>query len=116
MLLRIVGLLVFGVGAQLAFLPTRPNRWSGLRLPWTLADAEIWNRANRVAGYLMALYATLFFLPLAARTILLLALPGATLAGSLAALYARRLYWLKYGTTCTEKPGPARPHPARKRS
>ena len=27
------------------------NRWMGLKLPWTLKDERVWNKAHRVAGY-----------------------------------------------------------------
>ncbi|MBI3892720.1 MAG: SdpI family protein [Candidatus Wallbacteria bacterium] len=101
-LIRAIGALVFLGGVQLAFHRSRRNVWSGLRLPWTLADEEIWERSNRVAGYLMALYSTLFFLPLEGRTVAMLSLPGAALFGSLSAWYARHCYRMKHGTIRTQ--------------
>lgn len=111
---RLTGALIFLAGAQLSFHRSSPNGWSGLRLPWTLADPEVWDRANRVAGYLMALYSTIFFLPLPARTIVLLTVPGAALAGSLASLYARSLYRSRHGTVRTVFVGFGRYEPVSK--
>ncbi|MBI2943263.1 MAG: SdpI family protein [Candidatus Wallbacteria bacterium] len=99
---RTIGTLVFLGGVQLAFHRTPRNVWSGLRLPWTLADQEVWERSNRVAGYLMAVYSTLYFLPLAPSTVILAALPAAAVFGSLAALYARHCYRTKHGTLRTQ--------------
>ncbi|WP_174801567.1 SdpI family protein [Martelella limonii] len=36
---------------------SQPNRYAGLRLPWTLADPLIWQATHRLAGKLMIVFA-----------------------------------------------------------
>lgn len=31
----------------------RPNFWLGIRTPWTLTNARVWERTNRAGGYLL---------------------------------------------------------------
>jgi uncharacterized membrane protein len=31
----------------------RPNFWFGIRTPWTLTNARVWERTNRAGGYLL---------------------------------------------------------------
>ena len=63
----------------------RRNSWAGIRLPWTLNDAEIWRRTHRVgarafvlAGVVTILSALLFSGP-AVFAIVMAAVMGATL-------------------------------------
>jgi uncharacterized membrane protein len=44
----LLGLLLVGLGLIMPGLP--PNRFAGVRLPWTLRDPEVWARTHRVAG------------------------------------------------------------------
>lgn len=44
----LLGLLDVALG--LIFPRLRRNRWVGIRLPWTLASDEAWNRAHRFGG------------------------------------------------------------------
>lgn len=48
-----VGLLLVVLGNVLGKLPR--NRVVGIRTPWTLADAEVWARTQRVGGWLFVL-------------------------------------------------------------
>ena len=50
LLFSAVGLLLIGLGWPLARRRVGPNRWYGLRLPATFADAHVWYEANAVAG------------------------------------------------------------------
>ncbi len=45
-----LGLLVAGFGTRLGRL--KPNWFFGIRTPWTLANAEVWERTHRLAGVL----------------------------------------------------------------
>jgi uncharacterized membrane protein len=47
-ILGLLGLLFVGVGN---YLPrTRPNRWIGIRTPWTLASDSVWRETHREGG------------------------------------------------------------------
>jgi hypothetical protein len=52
-------LLLFALGWPLAARRVRPNRWYGLRVPATFADATVWYDANAVAGRDMMALGTL---------------------------------------------------------
>lgn len=90
------GILLSGVFSAAAFLTfyysDKPNRWIGVRLPWTFADQEIWEKINKAAAILLlltALFASLgwiFFVLLALLTVI------ASIFG------ARNIYQKKYGT------------------
>ncbi len=46
----------------------RRNHWVDIRIPWTLADEDNWDKSNRYAGRVMvivgiAMFATAFLLP-----------------------------------------------------
>jgi uncharacterized membrane protein len=44
----LTGLLLIVVGNVMG--KVRPNRWLGIRTPWTLADARVWDRTHRFAA------------------------------------------------------------------
>jgi uncharacterized membrane protein len=55
-----VRLIVLALGIMFVVLgnvlpKTQPNRFAGVRLPWTLADAANWQATNRLAGWRMVL-------------------------------------------------------------
>ena len=43
-----VGGMFVVMGRAMPQLP--PNRWNGIRTPWTLADPRVWERTHRLAG------------------------------------------------------------------
>lgn len=47
----LVGALFVAIGRAMPRL--RPNRWAGVRTPWTLADEQVWARTHRLAGMSM---------------------------------------------------------------
>ena len=56
----LIGLLVIVVGN---YLPkARQNYTIGIRIPWTLANEENWNRTHRLAGYLWMICGVLMIL------------------------------------------------------
>lgn len=60
-----LGLLFVGIGPLLPRFS--PNRWAGIRTPWTLSNDTVWRRTHRVGGYICAfsglLIVTAGFLP-----------------------------------------------------
>lgn len=60
-----LGLLFVGIGPLLPRFS--PNRWAGIRTPWTLSSDTVWRRTHRVGGYICAfsglLIVTAGFLP-----------------------------------------------------
>ncbi len=42
------GVLLIAIGNEMGRL--KPNSWAGIRLPWTLADEEVWRKSNRMGG------------------------------------------------------------------
>ena len=47
-----MGLLFAGIGPILPRLS--PNRWTGIRTPWTLSNDTVWHRTHRLGGYACA--------------------------------------------------------------
>ena len=47
-----LGLLFTGIGPLLPRFS--PNRWTGIRTPWTLSNETVWRRTHRVGGYIVA--------------------------------------------------------------
>lgn len=45
-----VGLILVALGWPLAARRVRPNRWYGLRVPATLANAQVWYEAKAMTG------------------------------------------------------------------
>lgn len=43
------GLLFLALGNVMG--KVRPNRWFGIRTPWTLADEQVWDRTHRFGGW-----------------------------------------------------------------
>lgn len=46
------GLLFAGISPILPRLS--PNRWTGIRTPWTLSNGTVWRRTHRLGGYACA--------------------------------------------------------------
>ena len=46
-----VGALFVAIGSAMPRL--RPNRWYGVRTPWSLSDEQVWARTHRLAGMSM---------------------------------------------------------------
>ena len=66
LLFPVLGLLLLVLGWPMAARRVRPNRWYGLRIPATFADATVWYDANAVAGRdMMILGAVLLVVALA---------------------------------------------------
>ena len=81
-----------GLGVLMLLWRRGPNLWIGVRLPWTLADREIWDKSWRLGAMFLtgmgigALFSwKIFFISLAHLIIL-------------GILYPVFLYWRKYGT------------------
>lgn len=81
-----------GMGLIMLCWRAGPNLWMGVRLPWTLADRQIWDKSWRLAGIFLTgmgvwalLYWRLFFVALAHFVVL-------------GILYPIYLYWRKYNT------------------
>jgi uncharacterized membrane protein len=49
----LLGGLLVGTGNGMAKL--RPNRWVGIRTPWTLANPHIWDQTHRFGGWVFVL-------------------------------------------------------------
>lgn len=88
----IIAAVCGGLGVLMLFWRPGPNLWIGVRLPWTLADRQIWDKSWRLAAIFltaMGVWALfhwkLFFVALAHLVIL-------------GILYPIYLYWRKYGT------------------
>ena len=81
-----------GLGVLMLLWRAGPNLWIGVRLPWTFADREIWNKSWRLAAIfltgmgLWALFSWKFFFVALAHLIIL------------GILYPIYLYRRKYGT------------------
>jgi len=81
-----------GTGVMMLIWRPGPNMWIGVRLPWTLADRQIWDKSWRLASIFLTgmgiwalLYWRLFFVALAHFIVL-------------GILYPIYLYRRKYGT------------------
>ena len=88
----VTGLLFIVIGN---YLPkTRQNYSIGIRLPWTLADTDNWNRTHRLAGHLWAAGGfVLIFLSLTGRLHTAVLLVWIAVMIILPCLYS----WLLYG-------------------
>ena len=87
-----MAIVIGGMGITMLLWRPGPNLWMGVRLPWTMADRQIWNKSWRLASIFMTgmgvwalLYWRLFFVALAHFVVL-------------AILYPIYLYWRKYNT------------------
>ncbi len=49
----LLGGLLIGTGNGMAKL--RPNRWVGIRTPWTLANTRVWDQTHRFGGWVFVL-------------------------------------------------------------
>lgn len=47
------GLLVIVIGNYCGKL--QPDRWGGMRSPWTIGDGEVWRRAHRIGGWMLVI-------------------------------------------------------------
>jgi len=85
-------LLFVLIGVWLAYWPPKPNWWGGLRVSWTYADPEIWDKGNRATGWTMTISGVLMAIWVVAGFAAVMILPIAMIP------YARHLYKVKYGT------------------
>jgi hypothetical protein len=89
--------LFLGLGGLMLAWRKGPNCWIGVRLPWTYADPEIWDKSWRLAAWLLVLLGVSVLFSLAAFLI------AALLAVGLCLWHPYRLYRQKYGTWRTWK-------------
>ena len=71
-MVMLTGLLLVIVGNVMG--KVRPNRWLGIRTPWTLADARVWDWTHRFAG-------RIFVVAGAALVVAAMALPAGNVLG-----------------------------------
>lgn len=55
----VVGVILMGVGNLLP--KAQPNRWVGVRTPWTFRSKESWYKSQRLGGWVMTLSGLAFF-------------------------------------------------------
>lgn len=75
----VVGVIFMGTGNLLP--KAQPNRWVGVRTPWTYRSKESWYKSQRLGGYVMTLSGTAFVVTasLTGSSLALLSVMGATL-------------------------------------
>ena len=93
---RIVALILAtvcsGLGLLMVFWRPGPNRWIGVRLPWTFADRELWDLSWRLGIWcLFGMAAAVLY----SMTYFLLAAAALIAVGCGRPTY---LYWRRYGT------------------
>ena len=96
----LLALIFGGLGVYMLLRRHGPNLWIGVRLPWTLADRDIWDKSWRLAA--------MFLLGMGAGILVSLKLFWITVAHLiiLGVLYPVFLYRRKYGTLALlEGPG-----------
>ena len=88
----VIAVVCGGTGIAMLLKRRGPNLWLGVRLPWTFADRQIWDKSWRLASIFLTgmglwalLYQRLFFVALAHFIVL-------------GILYPIFLYRRKYGT------------------
>ncbi len=88
----ILAVICGGLGVLMVFWRPGPNLWIGVRLPWTYADRQIWDKSYQLAAVLLVVMGiggyfswVLFFIT-------------AALLIVLGILYPIRLYRRKYGS------------------
>ncbi|MFZ2089542.1 MAG: SdpI family protein [Desulfobaccales bacterium] len=87
-----LAVILLGLGGYMLMRRYGPNHWIGVRVPWTLADREIWDKSWTLAAVIlvmMGLGLLLSFLFFLLSTLVLLIL---------CILYPLFLYRQKYGT------------------
>ncbi len=77
-LLAGIGLIAAGLPLMAQKVP--PNHWYGFRVPKTLRDADIWYKANRVAGRDLFLLGAALLLSVLLTALLSLVWPSALLS------------------------------------
>ena len=91
--LFILGAFCLGFASVMFFWNPGPNGLIGVRLPWTFADREIWNKSWRLANFLLIVMG-------AGAMVSFPAFIGATVMLTVSCLaYPWQLYRSKYGTT-----------------
>lgn len=87
-----LGVLCTLIGAVMLVWRGGPNAWIGVRVPWTYADREIWDKSWRVAAWLVLAMGIGAFVSLPAFFI------ATALMILICFIYPWRLYRQKYGT------------------
>jgi predicted membrane channel-forming protein YqfA (hemolysin III family) len=91
--LYFLGALCGGLGVLMLFWQAGPNGWIGVRMPWTFADREIWDKSWRLAAYLLLVMGLSALISFPA----FLAASGLLIVGCIA--YPWQVYRKKYGTS-----------------
>lgn len=88
----LMGVLFLVIGN---YLPkSRQNYTVGIKIPWTLADEDNWNRTHRLAGWLWILCGIAFFLNIIIRSSWLI-LAAIVIAAGVPTLFSLALYLRK---------------------
>ncbi len=76
---------------------TRQNYTIGIKIPWTLADAENWDRTHRLAGYLFIFCGIVMFLSIFVKTdaFMWILLAACLIAVFVPVIYSYRMYQKK---------------------
>lgn len=79
----VVGVILMGTGNLLP--KVEPNRWLGVRTPWTFRSKASWHKTQRAGGWVLSACGAAFFLTalLSPSTAALAAVTGVTLIGVL---------------------------------
>ena len=88
----LMAVVLLGLAGYMVLRPKGPNAWIGVRLPWTMADREIWDKSWLLAELMLMSMGlgALFFWPLFIISVIALIVLGL--------LYPPFLYYRKYGT------------------
>lgn len=89
----VVGVVLIGTGNLLP--KAQPNRWVGVRTPWTFKSRESWFRSQRLGGYVMALAGAAFIVTalVTDSSLALFALTGVTLLAVFGLIFYSYQVW-----------------------
>ena len=93
----VLAAIFLGLGVLMLVWRKGPNWWIGVRLSWTYADREIWDKSWTLAAWLLVLMGLSIFISFYAFV------AAAVLIAGLCLWYPYRLYRQKYGTWHTWK-------------
>ncbi len=89
----LLGPALIGLGLYLRLRPRGPNAWVGVRLPWTFADREIWDKSWKLGADFLILMGAAALLGVKPFFLVV----SLMVLGCL--IYPWRLYHRKYGTS-----------------